>query len=168
MSVQRALQSEAHAPLIRLYSRPKRRVNELAGKIRDVRVRRCDARSEMLYFRRWFEGEVADLSGPDRANAFEEDTMAGDFRIAVIGQAAFGESVLKALVERGENVVAALCAPDREGRPHDLLKVEAERHGISVLQFRRMRNQDAVDAFKALNTDLCVMAFVTDVSLGLR
>ena len=89
--------------------------------------------------------------------------MAEDFRIAVLGQAAFGESVLNALVERGENVVAAFCPPDREGRPHDPLKAAAEGHAIPVIQFRRMRNQEAVDAFKALNTDLCVMAFVTDI-----
>ena len=89
--------------------------------------------------------------------------MAGDFRIAVIGQAAFGESVLNALVERGENVVAAFCPPDREGRPLDPLKAAAEAHSVPVIQFRRMRNQEAVDAFKALNTDLCVMAFVTDI-----
>ena len=89
--------------------------------------------------------------------------MAGDFRIAVIGQAAFGESVLNALVERGENVVAAFCPPDREGRPLDPLKAAAEAHSVPVIQFRRMRNQEAVDAFKALNADLCVMAFVTDI-----
>ena len=89
--------------------------------------------------------------------------MAGDFRIAVIGQAAFGESVLNALVERGESVVAAFCPPDREGRPLDPLKAAAEGHGVPVFQFRRMRNQEAVEAFEALNTDLCVMAFVTDI-----
>ena len=32
-----------------------------------------------------------------------------------------------------------------------------------MLQFRRMRNQDCIDAFLALNADLCVMAFVTDI-----
>ena len=89
--------------------------------------------------------------------------MAEDLRIAVIGQAAFGESVLNALVEKGENVVAVFCSPDREGRRPDPIKVAAEGHDIAVLQFRRMRNQDAIDAFKALNTDLCVMAFVTDI-----
>ena len=89
--------------------------------------------------------------------------MAENFRIALIGQAAFGESVLNAMVERGENVVGALCPPDREGRAVDPLKTAAEGHGIPVLQFRRMRNQEAIDAFKALNADLCVMAFVTDI-----
>lgn len=89
--------------------------------------------------------------------------MADDFRVAVIGQAAFGESVLNALVEGGENVVGVFCTPDREGRPVDPIKAAAEKHGVPVFQFRRMRNQDAIDAFLALNTDLCVMAFVTDI-----
>lgn len=89
--------------------------------------------------------------------------MADDFRIALIGQAAFGESVLNALVEHQENIVGVFCPPDRDGRPVDPLKAAAQAHTIPVLQFRRMRNQDAIDAFRALNADLCVMAFVTDI-----
>ena len=89
--------------------------------------------------------------------------MAGDVRIAVIGQAAFGESVLNALVEKGEEVVGVFCPPDREGRRPDPIKVAAEGHKVPVLQCRRMRNRDAIEAFKGLNTDICVMAFVTDI-----
>ena len=89
--------------------------------------------------------------------------MADDFRIALIGQAAFGESVLNALVEHQENIVGVFCPPDRDGRPADPLKTAAQAHAVPVLQFRRMRNQDAIDAFRALNADLCVMAFVTDI-----
>ena len=89
--------------------------------------------------------------------------MADDFRIALIGQAAFGESVLNALVEHQENIVGVFCPPDRDGRPADPLKAAAQAHAVPVLQFRRMRNQDAIDAFRALNADLCVMAFVTDI-----
>ena len=89
--------------------------------------------------------------------------MAGDLRIAVIGQAAFGESVLNALVEKGEDIVGVFCPPDREGRRPDPIKVAAEGHDVPVLQFRRMRSQDAIDAFKDLNTDISVMAFVTDI-----
>jgi len=89
--------------------------------------------------------------------------MSDKMRIALIGQASFGESVLNVLVERGENIVAALCPPDREGRPPDPLKVAAEKHGINVHQFRRMRAKEAIDAFTGLNSDLCVMAFVTDI-----
>ncbi len=89
--------------------------------------------------------------------------MSDDMRIAVIGQAAFGKDVLAALADRGENIVGVFCAPDREGRPHDPIKEEAEQRGIPVLQFRRMRRRAAIDSFLELNADLCVMAFVTDI-----
>ena len=89
--------------------------------------------------------------------------MAGDMRIALIGQDAFGGSVLDALVQAGETVVSVFLPPDRDGRPPDPLKAAAQGHDIPVFQFRRMRNQAAVDAFKEVNADLCVMAFVTDI-----
>ena len=89
--------------------------------------------------------------------------MAGDMRIVMIRQEALGGKVLEALTEQGENVVGAFVPPDREGRPLDPLKVAAQERGIPVLQFRRMRAQEAIDAFKALNADLGVMAFVTDI-----
>ena len=89
--------------------------------------------------------------------------MAGGMRITIIGQDAFGGSVLDALVQAGETVVAVFLPPDREGRPPDPLKAAAQGHDIPVFQFRRMRNQAAVDAFKDVNADLCVMAFVTDI-----
>ena len=84
-------------------------------------------------------------------------------RIVVIGQAAFGKDVLAALTDAGENVVGVFCLPDREGRPADPIKHEAGEHGIPVFQFRRMRRRAAIDAFRDLNADLCVMAFVTDI-----
>ena len=84
-------------------------------------------------------------------------------RIALIGQSAFGESSLNALLEHGHNIVAAFCPPDKKGRPPDPLKGEALKRGIPVFQFGRMRDQEAIDAFTRLNTDLCVMAFVTDI-----
>jgi len=84
-------------------------------------------------------------------------------RIAVIGQAAFGESVLNALAERNENVVGVFCTPDKEGRPVDPIKAAAQNHHIPVYQYRRMRSEEAIDSFKGLSVDLCVMAFVTDI-----
>ena len=89
--------------------------------------------------------------------------MAGDMRIAIIGQAAFSESVLNALLKRGETVVGAVCPPDREGRRPDRLKLAAEKQGVPALQFRRMRDREAIDAFRGLTADLGVMAFVTDI-----
>ena len=70
---------------------------------------------------------------------------------------------MNALAERGETLVGVFCPPDREGRPPDPLKQAADNHGIPAFQFRRMRNQEAIDAFAGLNVDLCVMAFVTDI-----
>ena len=89
--------------------------------------------------------------------------MASGLRIVVIGQQPFGESVLNALVEGGETVVGAFCPPDREGRPADPLAAAAHNHNVPTFQFRRMRAQEAIDAFKGLSADLSVMAFVTDI-----
>ena len=90
----------------------------------------------------------------------------GDMRIVVIGQAAFGESVLNALVDRGDTVVAAWCPPDVDGGRVDRLKAAAEKRGVPVFQFKRMRDREAIETFQALNADLCVMAFVTDIVPG--
>ncbi len=89
--------------------------------------------------------------------------MADGMKIVVIGQAAFGKDVLAALIDAGENVVGVFCPPDIEGRPVDPIKHEAGERGIPVFQFRRMRRRTAIDAFRALDADLCVMAFVTDI-----
>lgn len=88
--------------------------------------------------------------------------MAQEFRIALIGQAAFGESVLNALAKAGENIVGVFCPPDKNGKP-DPLKNAADQHGIAAFQFKRMRASEAIAAFKGLNADLGVMAFVTDI-----
>ena len=84
-------------------------------------------------------------------------------RIALIGQAAFGESVLNALVARGRGLVAVFCPPDRKGRPFDPLKVAAEGRDIPVFQWGRLRDREAMDSFTRLNTDLGLMAYVTDI-----
>ncbi len=84
-------------------------------------------------------------------------------RVALLGQSAFGEAVLRALAAAGEEVVGALCPPDREGRPPDPVKVAAAELGVPVLQFRRMRDHEAIEGFAALSADLGVMAYVTDI-----
>src|SRR6266545_3455783 len=85
-------------------------------------------------------------------------------RIVVHGQQAFGKSVLEALLERGENVIAVYCAPDPKqggGRP-DPLKEAALAHNLPVYQPRSFRNKPEVwEAFAQLQADLCVMAYVT-------
>ena len=82
-------------------------------------------------------------------------------RIVINGQQAFGESVLNTLVERGENVIAVYCAPDKEeGRP-DPLKEAALARGLPVLQPASFKTPEAADEFAALKPELCVMAYVT-------
>ncbi len=36
-------------------------------------------------------------------------------RIAILGQQAFGESVLEAFLERGDSVAGVFCAPEKPG-----------------------------------------------------
>jgi methionyl-tRNA formyltransferase len=82
-------------------------------------------------------------------------------RIVVNGQQAFGAEVLKALIDRGEDVVSVLCAPDREGRPPDPLKEAATAAGIPVRQPDSFEHPSAADDLAQLRPDLMVMAFVT-------
>ena len=85
-------------------------------------------------------------------------------RIVVHGQQAFGKSVLEALLERGENVIAVYCAPEpaRGGGRVDPLKEAALAHSLPVYQPRSLRNKPEVwEEFAQLQADLCVMAYVT-------
>ena len=89
--------------------------------------------------------------------------MVGTMRIALIGQSAFGEAVLRALAENGaDDIVGVFCPPDREGRPVDPIKSAASELKVDVFQPRRMRSKKAIEEFRSLDADLCVMAFVTD------
>ncbi len=83
-------------------------------------------------------------------------------RIALIGQAAFGAEVLKALVNQGQEVVGIFCPPDRGGKA-DPLKEAAAAAGIPVFQPGHMKNPEAYDRMVSLNADLGVLAFVTDI-----
>jgi methionyl-tRNA formyltransferase len=85
-------------------------------------------------------------------------------RIVVHGQQAFGKSVLEALLERGENVIAVYCAPEpaQGGGRIDPLKEAALARGLPVHQPRSFRKGPEVrEQFAALQADLCVMAYVT-------
>ncbi|MCX8031382.1 MAG: methionyl-tRNA formyltransferase [Thermodesulfovibrionales bacterium] len=83
-------------------------------------------------------------------------------RIVLIGQAAFGEKVLEALLNKGENVVGVFCPPDPPGKP-SAMKILAENKGIPVHQPNRMKDPEVFDIFVNLKPDLNIMAFVTDI-----
>ena len=84
-------------------------------------------------------------------------------RIALIGQAAFGEKVLEALLKEGEQVVVVYCPPDGPGGRKDPLGELAEKSGIPVKKPARMRNPEVFEEYKSFAPDLNVMAFVTDI-----
>jgi methionyl-tRNA formyltransferase len=84
-------------------------------------------------------------------------------KIALIGQAAFGKSVLEVIAAAGKDEITGVFAPpDREGRPRDPLAEAAEAVGVPLFQFRRLRDEAAISQFEEVTPDLCVMAFVTD------
>ena len=82
-------------------------------------------------------------------------------RLIVMGQQAFGKSALEAILEKGEDeVVAVYCAPDKEGKPVDPIKTFAEEKGLPIYQPGNFKDAEYLDAMRALNADLCVMAYV--------
>ena len=82
-------------------------------------------------------------------------------RLIVMGQQAFGKAVLEALLERGETVVAVYCAPDKEGRPADPIKEAALEKGLPVYQPADYKDPAVLAEMRALEPDLCLMAYVT-------
>lgn len=82
-------------------------------------------------------------------------------RIALFGQAAFGEKVLEALINEGEEVVVVYALPDGPGGKVDPLKAAASARGITVLPTVKMKSQEAFEGYKTFGADLNVLAFVT-------
>ena len=81
-------------------------------------------------------------------------------KIAIIGQQDFGKAVLEAFLARGDKVAAVFCAPEKEGARPDALRAAAQEKGIKVHQFQSLRAPAAIDAMKAADADIGIMAFV--------
>ena len=81
-------------------------------------------------------------------------------RIAIIGQQAFGKSVLEAFIARGDDVAAVFCAPEKPGAKPDPLKQAAEQLGLPLFQLPSLKGDAAAEALRALDVDLGVMAYV--------
>lgn len=83
-------------------------------------------------------------------------------RVVVMGQAAFGEAVLKRLMDDGVSVVG-VSAPAPSGGKVDPLWAAAEAAGLPVVETRVLMETAGQEAWAALRPDLCVMAFVTEI-----
>jgi methionyl-tRNA formyltransferase len=81
-------------------------------------------------------------------------------RLAIVGQQAFGKSVLEAFLSRGTTVAGVFCAPEKPGDKPDPLRLAAEERGVQVFQQRSLKDEQASRTLKALNVDLGVMAYV--------
>ncbi|MBN9071355.1 MAG: methionyl-tRNA formyltransferase [Rhizobiales bacterium] len=81
-------------------------------------------------------------------------------RIAIIGQQAFGKSVLEAFLARGDEVAGVFCAPEKPGVKPDPLRLAAEEHGLRLFQLPNLKSPAAEGALRALDVDLAVMVYV--------
>ena len=81
-------------------------------------------------------------------------------RIAIIGQQAFGKAVLEAFLDRGDDVAAVFCAPEKPGARPDPLRLEAHARGLKLHQLPSLKGPKAEEAMRAAKVDLCVMAYV--------
>jgi len=84
-------------------------------------------------------------------------------RIALIGQAAFGEKVLRALVDAGEELAVVYMPPDPPGGKGNSFREAAAARDIPVRRPARMRDPEVLEDYKTFGADLNVMAFVTDI-----
>lgn len=84
-------------------------------------------------------------------------------RIILIGQAAFAEKTLNKLRDKGEDVLAVFCPPDRVEGKFDPVKKRAVELDIPVYQHRTMKGPEVLEKFQELDADLAVLAFVTQI-----
>lgn len=83
-----------------------------------------------------------------------------EMRIILIGQGPFGEKVLQALVQKGEDAVGVFCPPDKRG---EAMKELAERRRILLFRPIRMKDPQVYDGYVKLRPDLVLLAYVTDI-----
>ena len=81
-------------------------------------------------------------------------------RVAIIGQQAFGKSVLEAFVARGAEVAGVFCAPEKPGSKADPLQAAARERGVPLFQLPSLRATEATAALRGIGADLAVMAYV--------
>jgi methionyl-tRNA formyltransferase len=84
-------------------------------------------------------------------------------RVVFMGTPEFAVPSFQALIERGYEVVGAFTQPDRPaGRGHRLaacpVKQEAERAGVPVFQYQKIRSDEGLTALASLSPDVCVTA----------
>lgn len=84
-------------------------------------------------------------------------------RIVLIGQAPFGAATLEALLNAGEDVIAAYTPVGKPGSKPDPLKEAALAKGVRNIEPPTFKDDEVFKEFAGLRPDLVVLAFVTDI-----
>jgi methionyl-tRNA formyltransferase len=82
-------------------------------------------------------------------------------RIVIVGQQAFGKTVMEAFLARGDTVAGVFAAPGRPGGRPDPQVQAAEEKKLPLYQFAKYSDPDALGALRELNAEIGVMAYVT-------
>lgn len=82
-------------------------------------------------------------------------------RVAVMGQAPFGEAVLERLQEDGVTVAGVSAPEPGEGRP-DPLWAAGQAAGLPLVATADLQTPEGLARWREMDAGLCVMAFVTD------
>lgn len=81
-------------------------------------------------------------------------------RLAIIGQQAFGKSVLDAFLARGDTVAGVFVAPEPPGARPDPLKAQALAKGVPVFAPESYSAPETIEMLNGLGVDIAVMAYV--------
>ncbi len=84
-------------------------------------------------------------------------------RVTIMGQAAFGQAVLERLVGDGQTIAGVSAPEPREGSRPDPLWAAAEAAGLPLIPTASLKEPSGLERWRALDFDLCAMAFVTDI-----
>ncbi|QBI53623.1 methionyl-tRNA formyltransferase [Streptomonospora litoralis] len=82
-------------------------------------------------------------------------------RVAIIGQAAFGEAVLRRLQDDGVTVAGVAAPEPAQGGRVDRLWSASEEAGIPRVSTASLKEPGGLVKWKELEADFCLMAFVT-------
>ncbi len=84
-------------------------------------------------------------------------------RVSVMGQAAFGEAVLKRLLSDGADICGVSAPEPAEGARPDPLWAAAAALSLPLVSTASLKSDAGLAGWRALAADLCAMAFVTDI-----
>jgi methionyl-tRNA formyltransferase len=82
-------------------------------------------------------------------------------RIALIGQAAFAEKALEALLAHGDEIVHVFAPADPPSGRADPLAARARELKLPLSQPKSFKSDAAYEQFKTLGAELAILAFVT-------